>query len=92
MNRWQCGVHGCKSEAVGAGGAIGLRAIGWYFERGPVILCPAHRPDPTRDRTTAHDSHNDDGEPCSYCAADIAALEHQVRMGADPWTEVRRVS
>lgn len=51
MNEWQCDEGGCMSKAVGVGGAIGLRAIGWYFKRGqhdkhgPVILCPLHRAD-----------------------------------------------
>ena len=45
MNKWECQHKGCRNSCVGVGGAIGLRAIGWYFELGPVILCPAHRPD-----------------------------------------------
>jgi len=45
MNLWECDHPGCKCTAVGVGGAIGLRAIGWYFKRGPIIRCPNHRPD-----------------------------------------------
>jgi len=88
VNRWVCGHHGCESSAVGVGGAIGLRAIGWYFRKGPITLCPAHRPDGTLDRVELHDKETDAGDLCSHCAAEIEALEHQVRMGADPWTEV----
>ena len=91
MNRWRCDVHGCESTAVGVGGAIGLRAIGWYFRRGPVTLCPEHRPDPTTNRVEMHNPAGNTGQPCSLCAAEIEALEHQVRMGADAWTEVRHV-
>lgn len=91
MNRWHCGQHGCPSTAVGTGGAIGLRAIGWYFVRGPVLFCPVHRPDPTLDRVNLHDRETDDGTPCSACASEIEAQDHQVKMGAEPWTEVHRV-
>ena len=54
MNLWECERPGCKSTAVGCGGAIGLRAIGWQFiagetkmmmTLGPTILCPLHRTD-----------------------------------------------
>lgn len=37
MNKWECDFPGCKSSAVGCGGAIGLRAIGWHFQRGAPI-------------------------------------------------------
>lgn len=31
MNKWECDFPGCKNTAVGCGGALGLRAVGWYF-------------------------------------------------------------
>ena len=51
MNKWECDSQGCDVTAIGCGGAIGLRALGWQFEKGqrsdmmPVILCPEHRTD-----------------------------------------------
>ncbi|MAT84097.1 MAG: hypothetical protein CMD39_07380 [Gammaproteobacteria bacterium] len=50
LNLWECEHRGCTAAAAGTGGAVGLRAIGWYFRRGsggsgPTILCPNHRPD-----------------------------------------------
>jgi len=44
MNIWQCDQQNCDRYVIGCGSAIGLRAIGWYFERGPVIYCPEHHP------------------------------------------------
>jgi hypothetical protein len=81
MNRWDCQMHGCRSQAVGAGGAIGLRAIGWYFETGPILFCPAHRPDATTERTPLHCRSTDDGQPCPWCTADREASRYQVAMG-----------
>ena len=51
MNAWRCEHPGCTNSCVGLGGAIGLRAIGWYFY--PVkslgepfqLFCPIHRPE-----------------------------------------------
>lgn len=34
MNLWECCHSGCHTTATGKGGAVGLRAIGWYFEPG----------------------------------------------------------
>lgn len=45
MNLWECDHSGCTLTCVGVGGAVGLRAIGWWFEPGPRLLCPQHRPD-----------------------------------------------
>lgn len=42
MNLWECEYPGCRNTAVGCGSAVGLRAIGWTFGLGPVILCPIH--------------------------------------------------
>lgn len=50
MNYWECDQSGCQSKSHGIGGAIGLRAIGWYFKKGegitrpPIIFCPQHSP------------------------------------------------
>ena len=66
MNLWECNHPGCERTAVGCGSAYGLRAIGWYFEKGPQLFCPAHRPDKIRC-TEDGPSH---GEPCSICAAE----------------------
>lgn len=30
MNRWKCQAAGCQSVCMGVGGAVGLRALGWY--------------------------------------------------------------
>lgn len=78
MSVWECEHPGCKSQAVGCGGAIGLRAIGWYFQLGPVILCPNHRPDPMpcEDKYGLPEYR---GEPCTHCTA-----EHE----ADKWQAV----
>lgn len=50
MNLWECDEPGCTAKAVGMGGAIGLRAIGWFFQKGPRLFCPIHRPDGTKKR------------------------------------------
>lgn len=44
MNRWECDRAECLVTADGIGGAIGLRAIGWFFDIGPMIYCPRHHP------------------------------------------------
>lgn len=58
MNRWHCQQNGCDQIANGVGGAIGLRAIGWYFRppvlwwgvmrTSPILYCPRHHPDGIR--------------------------------------------
>lgn len=74
MNVWECADHGCGSTAVGVGGAIGLRAIGWHFTYGGPILCPRHRPDPVPcDDKYSTLNH---GIDCHLCSA-----EHE----ADSW-------
>lgn len=54
MNVWECEHPSCIRSCVGVGGAIGLRSIGWFFEKGdlsfgivkePKILCPLHHPE-----------------------------------------------
>lgn len=47
MNRWACMHAKCGVVALGVGGAMGLRAIGWSVfstASGPVTVCPAHHP------------------------------------------------
>lgn len=73
MNLWQCDKPGCKSTAVGNGGAIGLRAIGWWFVPGFYrnCYCPAHRPDGS---PVPHEMHGDEAPlPCPSCAAEYEA-------------------
>lgn len=71
MNLWECEHPGCKNTAIGTGGAIGLTAIGWYFIPGPVILCPAHRPDGIR--CTDPDGTDSPNGKCSICKAQLEA-------------------
>jgi len=84
MNLWECAHPGCKSTATGSGGAIGLRAIGWYFRPGSsmadnFLFCPAHRPDPIPccDRYTPDDEKRD---ICPTCAGEGEASYWQHRM------------
>ena len=74
MNCWECQHKGCGRTVVGVGGAIGLRAIGWYYQQGPTILCPEHRP--SQRHSTAHylDCTRDD---CALCAAEEDAQFYQ---------------
>lgn len=67
--KWTCDHEGCKSVAVGSGGAIGLRAIGWHFVRGGSVKCPAHRPDPM----PCKDNDTNAGKPCSTCRGEAEA-------------------
>lgn len=91
MNRWDCDKHGCNSTAVGSGGAVGLRAIGWYFVRGksselfpgaytlPRILCPFHRPDgiPCRENPESPLDRTYQGQNCGLCIAEDEAKVFQ---------------
>lgn len=78
MNKWECEYPECTATAVGVGGAVGLRAIGWYFKRGdgvslkgPDIYCPFHRPDPIPcEGKYSTDNHGND---CSECAGERQA-------------------
>ncbi len=87
MNLWECEASGCDSTAVGAGGAVGLRAIGWYFAVGPTILCPAHHPDkvPCTDlpSTPTPEEQARAGKPCSLCAAEAQAKRIQDALASD---------
>jgi hypothetical protein len=86
MSKWECGHHGCDVTAVGSGGAVGLRAIGWWFEPGPHLFCPAHRPDPS----PCHQEYNagNEGKSCPFCTAEAEAHGHQEaireRLGMPP--------
>lgn len=83
MNAWTCEHTECKRSAVGCGGAVGLRAIGWYFEIGGPLLCPEHRPDkvPCDDKY----SEGNHGRSCAMCAAEhqAAAAQDQLTTDAD---------
>jgi hypothetical protein len=69
MNLWECEHPGCNSRATGTGGAIGLRAIGWYFHPAGPIFCPVHRPDgiPCTDERAPETSR---AEACPLCAGE----------------------
>jgi hypothetical protein len=77
MNRWQCDHPGCDRECVGVGGAIGLRAIGWWFTYAGPVYCPQHRPDAVPCvETELHDA-------CQLCAAEQEAKRWQKSMAAE---------
>lgn len=82
LSLWQCDHPGCDKTAVGKGDAVGLRAIGWYFQTGPLLLCPLHRPDPIPCRQTDAD------HLCSQCAAEHVVRQLQPKLMSDP--EVRQ--
>lgn len=98
MNRWQCDHHDCDVTATGAGGAIGLLAIGWWFGHtlegvggdGPyALLCPAHRPDPVPcDQPYAPESQH--GKPCPQCAAEHDTKEWQRIIQAEVVTRLEK--
>ena len=82
MNIWNCDHPGCTAEARGVGGAIGLRAIGWYFRRGPVLFCPRHRPDPVPcDDKYSEANH---GAECALCAGEHEAKHWQDLIETTP--------
>lgn len=81
MNRWDCDHQDCDRFVVGVGGAVGLRAIGWYFEIGGPVLCPPHRPDPVPcDDKYSPENH---GTPCAVCAAEHQAQPIQEKIMTD---------
>lgn len=76
LNLWECEHPGCDVKAVGTGGAIGLRAIGWWFERHKRILCPVHRPDGSLKRDPSLEGSGaacDADGPCPQCKGDEEA-------------------
>ena len=82
MNLWECGEPGCHRTVVGAGSAIGLRAIGWYWGGmgSHYIRCPVHRP----DSVPCHDLYPDGGDHCPLCAAEDEAARWQLLMTERP--------
>lgn len=71
LNKWECSEPGCTSTAVGNGGAIGLRAIGWWFEAGQKPRCPAHRVDGTLKRSKGVPCEQEG--PCGPCSGEYEA-------------------
>ncbi len=72
MNAWKCERDGCDAVAVGIGGAVGLRAIGWYFEPRHGLFCPVHRPDGSTKRPSRRlvcDLPCNKTGPCPSCKA-----------------------
>jgi hypothetical protein len=80
VNLWECTEPGCKNIALGEGGALGLRAIGWYFVVGEALKCPAHRPDGTLEHNTRF-CDVEPGQPCSECQAEQEAARLQQMIG-----------
>ena len=84
MNVWECEHPKCGRKCIGTGGAVGLRAIGWWFVPGLKnnIFCPAHRPDtvPCLEDIKPYD--------CHFCAGELEADKWQRPMaealGFDP--------
>lgn len=71
MNVWQCDAY-CDREAMGVGGAVGLRAVGWqvtFTSNGPLLRCPAHW-DPAQARRQAGEL-----QATIYSAEDRARLD-----------------
>jgi hypothetical protein len=78
MNVWECSQPGCTVKALGCGGAIGLRAVGWHFLPGGRIFCPQHRPDKAPGRADLGCQMSE----CSTCAGEAEALRWQQMMNA----------
>jgi hypothetical protein len=69
VNKWDCDAPGCDYSVCGLGGAIGLRAIGWYFMPGygPRLYCPRHRHLAEEPMIDPH------GKPCTMCRGETEA-------------------
>jgi hypothetical protein len=81
MNQWICGRAGCGTQAHGTGGALGLRAIGWYFEPGNPPFCPAHWPGHKQGCGKLPSVEGTAPDPdCSQCAAEKQANQWQEVM------------
>jgi len=78
MNQWNCDEPGCSSTAIGVGGAVRLRAIGWWFKPGPSTYCPRHRPD--RKEITLGRYLDCTEDDCSLCHATEEAEHWQWLM------------
>lgn len=102
MNRWDCAAPGCTTHAIGAGGAIGLCAIGWWFAPGdPLpnvtpgkVFCPRHRPDPIPCTGEGADNY---GQACPSCRADEVAdvIQHAIAQHYEQlvaWDAERRLA
>lgn len=76
LNKWECAWPDCRSTAVGTGGALGLRAVGWFFSIGRGPFCPAHRPDGTLLRNKESYPCDQDG-PCGPCKGELEAANLQ---------------
>lgn len=99
MNEWKCDETGCTRKVQGVGGGVGLRAIGWWFQRGfggrgPTILCPEHRPDgiPCEDDYAAEDAERTGTGAeflacCPFCAAEKDAKHWQDIMNRETYGE-----
>jgi hypothetical protein len=76
MNRWDCEHPGCDYFVCGLGGAIGLRAIGWYFVPGyrNNLFCPRHWPE---DADGMADPH---GKPCKMRRPETEATVIQAQI------------
>lgn len=89
MHRWICDNPTCGNDAMGTGGAIGLRAIGWDVElrekdpRGRwlhTILCPAHRRDAMSCTKRCPDQVTGERFLCHICAGRAEAEEWQATI------------
>jgi len=92
MNQWNCEEQGCAASAIGCGGAIGLRAIGWQFELGrktegfphpPMIRCPMHRIDGNSGEVSARllqhviQSVDNLANACPICGTGTMVEDHE---------------
>jgi len=86
MNKWECDARdtaGCKATAVGTGGAVGLRAIGWYFKPGDcnnlngTLLCPVHRTDGEECLEAFLYPGQEPDQHCGPCKGEVEADDWQ---------------
>jgi hypothetical protein len=96
MNKWECHKTGCTMTANGVGGAIGLRAIGWYWKAGnsPLyeseLYCPIHWPK-EHIKPAPQDClfrrvemcTAQEGELCSHDTTEQQADKLQIAMGGN---------
>lgn len=83
LNLWMCEHPACDSRAVGEGGAIGLRALGWQFAPGEPLLCPAHRTDGAEKVYRFMDC---DREDCPACVGEGEARLFQAHIARVLWS------
>lgn len=98
LNKWECSHPGCTFHCVGTGGAIGLRAIGWFVSLSPhsypLILCPAHREDirpvPCKDLPGhGKDSHSMVHPLCHVCGVNSVTMLYQTGCVSVLWEPQR---